>query len=702
MSDPLSDIDIPTGQPGNPGRQGGKDMHHGQQASAPLAVGNQDSSVSKSSGGTSAPLAVGNQASSVSKSSGGPIDKKFIIAVVTISLVVAGVFVAFAVAPSQNIRVKKVNIDANASISLSGEEEIRLFLRNYGLKIDENEKRTLELRKDIDALNSRLDKMTSEMSEKIDGAVKAFEEAGRANLQAIQRISIAARAEQRKSDDSGPAQSSNAVNAMRDDILRQLRDAWLKPQENASITHEQAKEQAVRMLRNLGIPEHEIQRLIAQAAEDVGLIIPSDIAEPPPSEHELAAVPKKWFPYLQEARDYLENKAMLEYVVEQNAAKHALKRFLLTRLDGIENVSDEELQAIYNVVRVRRENLTEMMVKDIPRYIRLRENLGIQRNDYKRIAQMLREHPNRDYRLTAGQLLSMVEIIARSLRAGSRERGQPAETFPEIDDAKLATAKTIMRRAVETTWESGRQDEISLLRAATRSLTDYLEVARVSMAEDKKNELVVQIVTDYVQQRIRQQAVQRSETTVDNRHKPSTPGRDRRQMPNVPAPRTVAKQQGDDQPPHISHASLRLTLFHMADHVVETAVPHGDEIEKICAKIVYLTQVDRLAATGAKLLDSRNTLFEQSSVIARQLLPDGVALAKAGASLKHVNIGLRSQRDTPEKAKALYAWLAHRVGQYIHDKDKAEQEIISADSVLRGSSPPDLQRLVTVFSAERK
>lgn len=681
-------------------------------ASAAGAVGapTTKSGSGQGSGGSAASTVGGG---AVPSSGGGSKMFLYAIGITGCLAVVLGIVAVFG--QQSRPTVERATIRTGANIGFSAEEEIRLFLKNYGLKIDRHDDDIKRLQQEVTTLQRQQEQALASMNNRIEGVTKTFQQAGESFLARID--ALAKQIEERAGRESSRReQETLALEQERTRILRELRDAWAAP--TAGLTREEARRRAVDLLKKAGFKDADIQAWVSKAAEEAGVLINSDVAEPPPSQEEINAVPEYLRPWIAESRSFLEGKAMFEGVIDHHSAKAALRRFLELKIGKERTLTSEDLDKFYTVVRVRRENIPDFMADEIPALIRQRDALGIDRRNLDEVARLINAYRSKMRGMpTPGQLLTLVEVVSRAIGAGEKKMGSVSE-FPPISEEQRQVVRKIIEQALENAWVTGRRDEAALGPVALRVLENYLEVARVSMPTNDRADFTAQIIVDFMIRKRMPEAAQlmagspSAARTENNKSVPpsvaaasASAGSGAGSGPS--GPRTTSAPEAPAPSGGMTREQWRQTLYLMTDDILRAANIPPRSIAEVCAAVVYWEQLPRLVhicseiAAQIPATEESNATRQQSATarITREIFPQLVEVVRAGASLADISIGLPSQQDSPQKKKALYAWLAKYVGQYIHDHTKTADKIAEADGILRGPQAPNMEHLIKTFGS---
>ena len=600
---------------------------------------------------------------------------KLLIAGAVMALVIGGIIGAVLVfGRASDPRISRPQIQTGAKIGLDAEQEIRAFTRSTSQQMAEAQQLMTQLQQQLTDQNRRLDQTEQRNKELMKEAVAAFTAASGEKLRAIE----SALEEQRRLASSVEMHASSPRDASAQTILKNLQ-AELS---GGKLTKLEATERAATALRSAGYKEQDIRNMLAESKTQAGVIAVGDIAEPPPTQAELAAVNPALRAYIVDARNYVGGIAALDRIIDEATVKAKLSLFLQSKTNGAK-ISEAELQAFYVVTRVRRENLPDAFAERIPSLVKQRDLLGLKSTDWRGIADMIWQNRSMFGEvLPPGQLLSLVQIVSRQVGAVSSEAvSTTAQNFSPISDIQIGILGQVVDQALDNNWSLGSRDEGALIVSASKVVASFLENSRTTMEDGRRVDFIGSRVASYV---TRKRGGGNGGGTAPSSFGNPPPAL----VNNKPSAATpVQEPKIETGGLSLSRSRLQSTIYLMTPGILAAANIKPGSDEAMASTIVLWEQNRRLT----DLAFTEAASARDGVGIATQILvPNMIELAKAGAGLTAVKIGHADQHADREMHTVLIAYLASQVGPVIHDYQSAGKKVNEVDVALRSTTPPDL------------
>ena len=456
---------------------------------------------------------------------------------------------------------------------------------------------------------------------------------------------------------------------------------WRSRIASASVDLQAMHDEIRREMERLGASEEEIDAVFARLLQESGVIQTGRIAEPEMDAEEIGTLPAYVQPLARRVRDALYAHALTDGQVLAQPGVYRVIRTQL-RLDAnMDQVSDAEISQIFDVCRVRREELSPALESALVLLI----------------AQQRREVPDRNPRqlealvwaqrdmlpeMTPGQHLSLIHILGRQIDNDTGGRKGTAPEFRDLTAKQQRYAEAIIVNAIESAYgiHGRRRDE--LLAAGHRALENYMLAARVEAPQEVQDGMVLAQLTDFLA------TLPAASETADEEPVAEAPPADRQTPPS---------DRGDDRalerlrtggvlqdtgvrlemgPVAATKRDARVAAWILSALIKRVYPGAADDQVNVPAVVACWEQAFRLSDTAFEGIEGQ---VENGALWGRAVIPQLMEIFDAGRTLIEfgVPLGDGSQVDEPHYHLYRGVMLGHEFGVILHEPERRD-EVLAA------------------------
>jgi hypothetical protein len=398
-------------------------------------------------------------------------------AIVVAILLAAGAILVIAVVVMNrqgSTQPRQLDYTPSIDVGMSSQEEIRSFTSKTAKEVTEIEATLGRLNQSMDGLMKRQDDTEGLVRETLKNATETFASQGSEKVRQMEAY----------------AQESRQEDPRTTRIIDDFRSTLASLKESPA----EARAHALLLLRQSGVPEERIRTLLAEAAQQAGRLQLGDIAEPPLSAREVETLPEWVRPLVPALHDTAYGLAQSEGRLYPQQILTDVRMSL--RAHAHSQVLDPQLvERICQVVRVRRENLPQELQAVLPWLVTQRDSRHLGHEDQVGISHLVWSNRGRyPEGTTAGEMLSLCEVVARTIGASTNgvstaQEADPAVAssgFRALDQATMVFAEAVVHAAMLEARQLGKDAQT----LGSRALGNYLDTMRMTATPEQVQQVL--------------------------------------------------------------------------------------------------------------------------------------------------------------------------------------------------------------------